>query len=130
VVELSASGTGIRVHRVVAAVDCGTVVNPSGAAAQIEGAIADGLTTALKAAITISRGRVVERSLHDYGLLRLDEMPSVEVHFVEGGGPPRGLGEPGVPPVAPAVANAWFAATGQRIRRLPLRLDGASRVPA
>lgn len=124
VVELSAAaGAGVRVHRVVSAVDCGPVVNPSGAAAQVEGAIADGLTAALKAAITIADGRVAERTFHDYPLLRLDEMPRVEVHFVPGAGPPLGIGEPGVPPVAPAVANAVFAATGRRVRRLPIRAD-------
>jgi isoquinoline 1-oxidoreductase subunit beta len=121
VVELSCAGGAIHVHRVVSAVDCGTVVNPSGAAAQVEGAIADGLTSALKAEITIAEGGVVERSFRDYPLLGIAEMPRVEVHFVAGGGPPLGIGEPGVPPVAPAVANAVFAATGRRVRRLPIR---------
>jgi CO/xanthine dehydrogenase Mo-binding subunit len=121
VVELSVTNGSIRVHRVISAVDCGLVVDPAGAAAQIEGSIADGLTSALKAAITVSDGRIAERTFHDYPLLRLDEMPAVEVHFVPSSAPPLGLGEPGLAPVAPAVANALFAATGRRLRRLPIR---------
>jgi isoquinoline 1-oxidoreductase beta subunit len=112
----------IRVHRVVCAVDCGTVINPDTVAAQMEGGIVFGLTAALKAAITIENGRVQQSNFHDYPLLRIDEMPVVEVHIVPSQERPSGIGEMGVPPIAPAVANALFAATGQRIRQLPIRL--------
>ena len=122
VAEVSVADGVVRVLRVVAAVDCGLCVNPDIAAGQIEGGIVFGLSAALKGEITVERGRVRERSFDDYPLLRLDEAPSVEVHFVESAAPPAGLGEPGVPPIAPAVANAVFAATGVRARRLPLRL--------
>jgi isoquinoline 1-oxidoreductase beta subunit len=111
----------VRVHRVVAAVDCGTVVNPNIVAAQVESAIVFGLTAALHGEITIDRGRVAQSNFHDYPLLRMREMPVVEVHLVQSSEPPTGIGEPGTPPIAPAVANAVFALTKQRIRQLPLR---------
>jgi isoquinoline 1-oxidoreductase beta subunit len=121
VAEVSADATGgIRVHRVVCAVDCGIVVNRSGAEAQVEGGIMDGLGAALHGEITIEAGRVAQRNFDRYRLLRMNEAPTVEVYFVPSTLPPSGLGEPPVPPVAPAVANAWFALTGQRIRRLPI----------
>ena len=114
---------GVRVHRVVCAVDCGRTVNPDTIAAQMEGAIVYGLTAALKGAITIDRGRVEQSNFNDYEMLRLDEMPVVEVHIVPSDNPPGGVGEPGTPPIAPAVCNAVFAATGKRIRRLPVRAE-------
>jgi isoquinoline 1-oxidoreductase beta subunit len=110
----------IRVHRVVAAVDCGTVVHPDGVKAQVESAIVYGLTAALHGAITVDKGRVVQSNFHDYPLLRMREMPVVEVHIVPSSQDPTGIGEPGTPPIAPAVANAVFALTKQRIRQLPL----------
>ena len=113
----------MRVHRVVCAVDCGRTVNPDTIAAQMEGAIVYGLTAALKGAITIDRGRVEQSNFNDYEMLRLDEMPVVEVHIVPSDNPPGGVGEPGTPPIAPAVCNAVFAATGKRIRRLPVRAE-------
>ena len=122
VAEVSVADGVVRVHRVVAAVDCGLCLNPDIAAGQIEGGMVFGLSAALKGEITVERGRIRERSLEDYPLLRLDETPSMEVHFVESAAPPAGMGEPGVPPIAPAVANAVFAATGVRVRRLPIRL--------
>jgi isoquinoline 1-oxidoreductase beta subunit len=110
-----------RVHRVTAAVDCGTVCHPDTAAAQIEGAIVMGLSAALAEEITIDAGAVVQRSFPDYPLLTLaDTPPRIDVHFLESDGPWGGLGEPGLPPVAPALANALFAATGRRLRTLPL----------
>ena len=112
----------IRVHRVVAAVDCGTVVNPDIVTAQIESAVVYGLTAALHGEITIDKGRVVQSNFHDYPLLRMREMPVVEVHLVASGEPPTGIGEPGTPPIAAAVANAVYALTKQRIRRLPFRV--------
>jgi len=112
----------LRVDRVVCAVDCGTAVNPLSVRAQMEGAINFGLAQALKSAITISGGRVEQSNFHDYEVLRMSDAPPViEVHIVPSAAPPGGCGEPGVPPAAPAVANAIFAATGKRLRRLPIR---------
>ena len=125
VAEVSVVRGVIRVHRVVSAVDCGLVVNPDGVRAQTESAVVFGLTAALKGEITLKEGRVVQSNFHDYPLLRIDEMPQIEVHLVKNAEPPGGVGEPGVPPIAPAVANAVFAASGKRLRRLPLRLDQA-----
>ncbi len=122
VAEVSVEGSAIRVHRVVCAVDCGVVINPDTVRAQMEGGIAFGLTAALKDGITIEDGAVVQSNFHDYRLLPFDEMPEVEVHIVPSSEPPTGVGEMGVPPIAPAVANAVFAATGIRLRSIPLRL--------
>jgi isoquinoline 1-oxidoreductase beta subunit len=121
VAEVSVSPRGeVRVHRVVCAVDCGRIVNPDTIAAQMESAIAFGLTAALHGAITLQKGRVQQGNFDDYPLLQIDEMPQVEVHIVPSAEKPGGVGEPGVPPVAPAVANALFAACGARVRSLPL----------
>lgn len=123
VAEVSVADDGtIRVHRVVGAIDCGIVVNPTGVEAQMEGGTAFAITAALKSRITIGRGRVVQRNFHDYPLLRIDEMPVVETHVVPSAEPPTGTGEPVLPAVAPAIANAVFAATGKRLRNLPLAL--------
>jgi len=121
VAEVSVSPAGdVRVHRVVCAVDCGMYVNPDTIEAQMQSGIVYGLTAALKGAITIDRGRVQQGNFHDYPMLRMDEMPVVEVHIVPSTEAPGGVGEPGTPPIAPAVANAIFAATGKRIRKLPI----------
>ena len=114
------SGT-VQVHRVVAAVDCGRYVNPETIRAQIEGAIIYGLTAALKGEITIAKGRVEQSNFNDYDMIRINEAPPVEVHIVESKDGPGGIGEPGTPPIAPAVCNAIFAATGKPVRRLPIR---------
>jgi isoquinoline 1-oxidoreductase beta subunit len=122
VAEASVDADGaVRVHRVVAAVDCGLVVNPTGAEAQVEGAIAYGLSAALGEEITVEQGVVQQRTFSDYPVLRMNQMPVVEVYFIQGGDTPLGVGEPALPPIAPAVCNAIFAATGKRIRRLPIR---------
>jgi len=117
-------GSGeIRVHRVVCAVDCGRYVNPDIVAAQMESCIVYGLTAALKGQITIDKGRVEQGNFNDYEMLRFNEMPRVEVHIVPSNEAPGGCGEPGTPPIAPAVCNAIFAATGKPIRRLPIRKE-------
>jgi len=121
VAEVSVESGRPRVWRVVAAIDCGRVVNPDGVAAQVESAIVYGLSAALKGAITIAEGRCEQSNFHDFEVLRIDEMPAVEVHLVPSSEPPTGIGEPGLPPLAAAVANAIFAATGKRLRRLPIR---------
>ena len=129
VAEVSMSPRGqVKVHRVVAAVDCGQYVNPDTIAAQIEGGVAFGLSAALHGQITLKGGRVVQSNFHDYEVLRLNEMPEVEVHIQPSGEKPGGVGEPGVPPVAPAVANAIFALTGSRVRRLPIRPEDVKKV--
>jgi isoquinoline 1-oxidoreductase beta subunit len=122
VVEASVGkGGAVRVHRVVCALDCGLVINPDTVRAQIEGGIIFGLTAALKTEITLKEGRVEQGNFDDYQMLRIFESPEIEVHIVPSGESPTGVGEPGVPPVAPALANAIFAATGKRVRRLPIR---------
>ena len=122
VAEVSVAKDGkVKVHRVVAAIDVGWVVNPDMARYQIESGIFYGLTAALYGEITIKNGRVEQSNFHDYRIARMDEMPKVEVYILEGKGPQGGTGEPGVPPIAPAVCNAIFAATGKRIRKLPIR---------
>jgi isoquinoline 1-oxidoreductase beta subunit len=115
-------GTGgpVRVHRVVCAVDCGPVVNPDTVEAQMQSAIVFGLTAALYGDIGIDRGRVVQSNFHDYRMLHMAEMPRVEVYIVPGTDAPGGVGEPATAPIAPAVCNAIFAATGKRIRKLPI----------
>ncbi len=115
------AGGAVRVERVFVAVDCGIVVNPDTARAQIEGGVLFGLSAALGERITIDGGRVVEANFHDYPLLRLPDAPPIEIEFIRSEAAPGGLGEPGTPPIAAALANAVFAATGQRIRQLPLR---------
>lgn len=124
VAEVEVKGTVIAVKRVVIALDCGRVVNPNLVAAQLEGSVVFALGAALKQEITWKKGRVEQSNFNDFDLLHLDECPVIEVHLVPGEGPPTGVGEPGVPPVAPAVANAVFVAVGQRLRSLPLRPVG------
>jgi len=118
-VSVAADGTP-TVHRVVAAVDCGMTVNPDIVKRQIESAIVYGLTAALYGKITFKDGQVQQSNFHDYRMLRMNQMPKVEVHIVPSKEAPGGIGEPGTPPIAPAVANAIFAATGKRIRKLPI----------
>jgi len=119
IAEVSLENGKIRVHRVVAAVDCGMVINPDGVRQQIEGAVVYGLSAALHGAITLENGRVMQSNFNDYAPLRFSEMPQVEVHIVASSEPPTGIGEPGTPPIAPAVANAVFTLTGKRMRRMP-----------
>jgi len=122
IAEVSVEGKNIKVHRVVCAIDCGPVVNPLTVEAQMQSGIAFGLGAALHSEITFKDGKVEQSNFHNYQVLRLNEMPSVEVHIVPSTDKMGGVGEPGLPPIAPAVANAVFAATGKRLRQLPLRL--------
>ncbi len=122
VADVSVDGGRVRVHKVVCAVDCGIAINPWNVEAQMESAIIFGLTAALHGELTLENGRVQQSNFHDYPVLRMDETPEIEVHIVKSSEPPTGAGEPGVPPIAPAVANALFALTGKRIRKLPIRL--------
>jgi isoquinoline 1-oxidoreductase beta subunit len=120
-ISIDRNSKTLQVHRVVAAVDCGRHVNPETIRAQIEGGIIYGLTAALKGEITIANGRVEQANFNDYDMVRINEAPQVEVHIVESNDGPGGIGEPGTPPIAPAVCNAIFAATGKPVRRLPIR---------
>ena len=112
-----------RVDRVVCAVNCGLAVNPDNVRAQMEGGIGYGLSAALYGAITIKDGGSAQSNFHDYRVLRINEMPAIDVHIAPSTDKPTGVGEPGVPPIAPAVANALAAATGKRLRVLPLSLS-------
>ena len=121
VIELSVEKNKIRIHRVVCAIDCGLAVNPDGVKAQMESSIIFGLTAALYGEITLEEGKVKQGNFNDYRMLRLNETPIIEVYIVPSNEEMGGAGEPGVPPVAPALTNALFAATGERIRELPIR---------
>jgi isoquinoline 1-oxidoreductase beta subunit len=122
VAEVSLAPDGaVRVHRVVCAVDCGTPVNPNLIAQQMESGIVFGLSAALHGDITVARGRVAQSNFHDQPALRLDACPRIETHILPSDAHPEGVGEPGTPPIAPAVANALFALTGKRLRGLPLK---------
>ncbi len=122
VAEISVENQQIKVHKVTCAVDCGRVVNPDMVRTQMESGINYGLTAALFGDITIENGAVKESNFDDYRILRMNEAPEIDVILVDSKEPPTGVGEPGLPPIAPAVANAVFAATGQRLRSLPLKL--------
>jgi len=122
VAEVSVDGAGIRVHRVVCAIDCGIVVNPNIVAQQMESAVVFGLSAALGQEITIKDGRVQQTNFHDFPVLRMDSAPQVDTVIIASDAAPEGVGEPGTPPIAPAVAAAVFTLTGQRLRSLPLRL--------
>ncbi len=124
VAEVAVAKDGaIKVERVVCAIDCGQIINPDTIKAQLEGATSFALSAALYGAITFKNGRVQQGNFDDYPLVRLNEAPAIEVYIVEGKGPQGGVGEPGVPTVAPALFNAVFAATGKRVRRLPVRTE-------
>ncbi|MCE2392801.1 MAG: xanthine dehydrogenase family protein molybdopterin-binding subunit [Proteobacteria bacterium] len=125
VAEVSVSaGRKLRVHRVTVAGDVGPIVNRSGAENQVEGSVIDGLSTMFGQKVTHEAGRVEQPNFHRYPLLRMPQAPEVDVHFIESDYPPSGLGEPALPPLAPAVANAIFAASGLRVRTLPISEEG------
>jgi isoquinoline 1-oxidoreductase beta subunit len=121
VAEVTVHNGQVKVNRIISAVDVGTPVNPNGIRAQVEGAIVYGLTAALKSQISIENGRAVQSNFNKFTTLSMKETPHIEVHIVPSTIEPTGIGEPGLPPTAPALANAIFAATGKRIRRLPLQ---------
>ncbi len=123
VAEVSVDKGKLKVHRVVCAVDCGHIVNPAIITQQIESGIVYALSASTKGAITIDKGRVQQGNFNNYDVLRIDEMPKIDVHIVETENTPGGIGEASVPPLAPAVANAIFAATGKRLRKLPIRQE-------
>jgi isoquinoline 1-oxidoreductase beta subunit len=123
VVEVSIADKQVRVHKVTSAVDCGTAVNPLSIEAQIQSAMVYGLTAALYGKITLKNGRVEQSNFADYPVLRINEMPEMSVHIVPSQAAPTGIGEPGTPPIAPAVANAVAALTGKRLRKLPFDLS-------
>ena len=122
VAEITAADDSFMVDRITCAIDCGRVINPQGARNQVEGGIVEGLSAALHGRITVRDGIIQESNFDDYRFSRMREIPEIEVHFIESTDAPRGLGEGPLPPVAPAITNAIFAATGKRIRRLPIRL--------
>jgi isoquinoline 1-oxidoreductase beta subunit len=118
----------VKVNKITTAVDIGPVVNLSGAENQVEGSVIDGLSTMMNLQLSIENGRVQEGNFHEYPILRMADAPAVEVHFIQSDYPPTGVGEPALPPVAPAVANAVFAASGQRVRSLPMMKSGVKQI--
>lgn len=120
IADVSMDGDRPRVHRVVCAIDCGEVINPDTIAAQMQSGIVYGLSAALYGGVSIENGRVKESNFHDHPVLRIPEMPVVETHIVPGGPPIGGVGEPGTPPIAPALANAMYKLTKKRVRSLPI----------
>ena len=123
VAEISVADASITVHRVVCAIDCGLAVNPDIVRAQVQSAVNFGITAALFGEITLNNGVVQQSNFHDYPVLRMVDAPDIEVLIVATDNPPTGVGEPGLPSIAAALGNAVFAASGQRLRRLPLKLS-------
>jgi isoquinoline 1-oxidoreductase beta subunit len=122
VAQVTVEHNTLTVDRITCAIDCGLIINPQGAVNQVEGGIVEGLSAALHGEITVKSGVVQQSNFHDYRFSRIREIPDIHVHFIKSSDAPRGLGEGPLPPVAPAIANAIFAATGKRIRELPIRL--------
>mgnify|MGYP003324657071 FL=1 len=116
----------LTVHKVTVAVDVGPIINMSGALAQVEGSVMDGLSALIGQSITMEGGQIEQSNLDEYPVLRISAAPKVDVHFIESDNPSTGLGEPALPPLAPAVGNAIFAATGKRVRNMPLTTEGYS----
>jgi isoquinoline 1-oxidoreductase subunit beta len=123
IAEISLVDGKVRVHRVVCAIDCGLAVNPEGIRAQMEGGIIFGITAALYGEIEIGNGQAKQNNFDTYKMLRFHQSPQIEVYIVKSDESISGAGEPGVPPIAPAIANAFYAATGKRVRRLPFNSE-------
>ncbi len=121
VAEVTAGNDTFSIDRICCAIDCGRVINPQGAVNQVEGAIVEGLSVALHGRISVKDGMVEQSNFHNYRFSRIDDIPTIDVHFIDSNDSPRGLGEGPLPPVAPAICNAIFAATGKRIRSLPIQ---------
>lgn len=126
VAEVTAKSGSFSIDRITCAIDCGRLINPQGALNQVEGGIVEGLSVALHGEISVKDGRVEQSNFHNYRFSRIDEIPVIDVHFMESDEAPRGLGEGPLPPVAPAICNALFAATGERIRSLPIQYEADS----
>jgi isoquinoline 1-oxidoreductase beta subunit len=126
IVEVSQKGNGFKVDRVVCVVDCGIAVNPNIVAMQMESGIVYGLTAVATGLISLQDGRVKESNFHDHPVLRINQMPKVEVHIVPSANPPTGVGEPGTPPIGPAVANAIAQLTGKTVQVLPFSSSGVT----
>jgi isoquinoline 1-oxidoreductase beta subunit len=122
-VTVSKQGKGVKIEKVVSVIDCGMTVNPDNIKAQTEGNIVMGLTAAIKNGITFKDGQAEQSNFHQYNVLRISEMPKTEVHIIENEELPGGVGEPGLPPFAPALCNAIYNLTGKRIRTLPFDID-------
>lgn len=120
VAEVSVRSRELKIHRIVAAIDCGLIINPQAAENQVQGGVIEGISSVLMGEITVTNGIVDQSNFHNYPLCRMQYAPAIEVHFIPSDDSPRGLGEGPLPPVAPAICNAIFAATGNRIRELPL----------
>src|SRR5207253_8302381 len=125
VAEVSVKDDKVRVHRMVCAIDCGRYVDPNIIAAQVEGGAIFGASAALFQEMTFSNGRLQQTNFHNFPVMRMNETPVIETHIVENNEKSGGIGEPGVPCAAPAIANAVFAATGKRVRKLPIRMREA-----
>jgi isoquinoline 1-oxidoreductase/isoquinoline 1-oxidoreductase beta subunit len=123
IAEVSVDNNQLIIHRVTCVIDCGLAVNPGIVEAQMESGIIYGLSTALSGEITLKNGQVQQSNFHDYPALRMHETPAIDVTIIDSDEAPTGVGEPGLPPIAAAVANGIFAATGKRLRSLPLKLD-------
>ena len=124
IAEVSVNDGLLRIHRVTCVLDCGFVIDPDTVRAQMEGGIIDGLSAALFSKVTIADGAVQESNFDNYRFIRLAEVPEIDVHLLSGDGPLGGVGEAAVPAIAPAVANAVFAASGKRLRKLPMLDEG------
>jgi isoquinoline 1-oxidoreductase beta subunit len=125
-ITVSTSGKGIIIEKAVSVIDCGHYVNPDNVVAQTQGNIVMGISAAIKDGITFSNGKCDQTNYHEYQILRMNEIPEMEVHIIQSGAEPGGVGEPGLPPVAPALGNAIFAATGIRLRKLPIDISSIS----
>ena len=121
-ITVSKKGNGVKIEKVVSVIDCGMTVNPDNVKAQTEGNIVMGITAAIKNGITIVDGVTQQSNFHQYNVLRINEMPAIDIHIIESKELPGGVGEPGLPPIAPALCNAVFNLTGKRIRKLPFDL--------